>query len=478
MLADASIFRLQGVDMLADACVFYTTHCCYIKIVKNKFSHAERDILQYTDLQNFFCCGSFVLDLNFQMHGKRKGVPEKWKHLRPRTLEVLRKRGWHDPRKNKYGAIAPLEKGRLGKICTSIAFFLKNVDEGAAIFSGAKYGLAYSGISMGSPAVYRLSQKLLDLELGEGNPMRNEYDALLTASGMSAISILVLSLLNSGDEFISSPYLYGGTYEFFNELLPEKGIKCFMVDDPRNLRNWEAMVSARPRAKFLFAENGANPTPFKLDNQGIAAVAHARGKMYFCDNTIQTPILSQPILEGADGVVHSASKNIGGHSAGLGGAIISKKAMIEKARNGWFKATRPVMDARVAEYMMAGLADLRERMEEKAKNAAVVVEFLNAHPAVKKVHWSGSDLLSFEISGSLEDAKKVVESFKFILLAPHLGDDYPLGIHPASMTHAKIPEEERAKLGISDALIRLSPGLCDPLDVNDDLKQAMRRLVC
>ena len=131
-----------------------------------------------------------------------------------------------------------------------------------------------------------------------------------------------------------------------------------------------------------------------------------------------------------------------------------------------------IMDARVADYMLFGLRTLEERMQIKRKNAATIVKFLQHNLWVKKVYWSGSDLLSFELVGDLEISKKVVESFQFILMAPHLGDDYPLGIHPASTTHVKVPQEKRLDLGISDTLIRLSPGLLDPRDVISDIKQA------
>lgn len=404
---------------------------------------------------------------------KKSEVPEKWRHMRAQTLRVLKARDWHDPREDKYGALTPPEQGLSGKIYTSIAYGFEWADDAAGAFQGTKPGYAYPRLPCGTPPIAELSKRILDLELGKNFPNKKDYDVLITASGMSAIVALTLALVPFGGEFISSPYLYGGTYNWFKDFLPQTGRRCFFVTDPRDLNEWDRMLSYRPQAEFLFWEEDPNPTPFKLDDAGIVKIAKKYGKRTFCDNTIPTPILNQPLLCGVDGVMESISKNIGGGSRGMGGSFTAFANIVHEIRDSWEVVLGAVMDARVADYMLSGVKTLKRRMERKAKNAKVIAEFLENDKRVKKVYWSGSDLMSFELHGSLDDAKKVVENFKFILMAPHLGDDYPLGIHPASTTHAKVPCEERLKLGISDTLVRLSPGLPHPLDVTDDILQAV-----
>lgn len=401
-------------------------------------------------------------------------VPEKWIHLRPQTLEVLRNRKWHDPREDKFRALAPPEKGLTDEVYTSIAYTFEKANDAADVFGNVKHAYAYPRISLGTPPIQQLSNKLLDLELGPDHPERHEYDVLLTCSGMSAIFFLVLSLTESGSEFISSPYLYGGTYHLFSDTLKRWHINChFLEGDPLCVLDWARAINHHRRSRFVFAEDDANPTLIKLNNGAIAKQAHDNGMLYFCDRTIGTPVLEKPLLLGVDGVIHSLSKNIGGSSGALGGAIIARKKIIEKLHDELFIVGGPVMDPRVADYMLAGLSTLEERMQKKVASARIIVNFLENHPRVRKVYWSSTDLLSFDIRGFLADAQKMVESFKLIYFAPHLGDDYALAIHPASTTHASVPAEERTRLGISDTLIRLSVGLFDPQDVIDDLSQAL-----
>ncbi|MDP2668512.1 MAG: PLP-dependent transferase [bacterium] len=402
---------------------------------------------------------------------KKSEVPEKWRNMRPQTLKVLKARNWHDPREHKDGALTPDEQGLSGPIQTSIAYGFQWADDAASVFQGMR-GYAYPRLPYGTPAVQKLGKKILDLELGKNHPNKNDYDVLISASGMSSIAALTLALVPFGGEFISSPYVYGGTYNLFNDFLPQTGRKCFFIKDPRDLDEWESMMKCRPMASFLFWENDPNPTPFKLDGAGIVRRAQKYRKRTFCDNTIPTPILEQPLLYGVDGVIESTSKNIGGKSRGLGGSNSARKEIIKEIRESWAVVLGAIMDPRVADYMLLGIKTLKKRMERKIKNARCIAGYLEDSGIARKVYWSGSDLLSFELEGSLEEAKRLVENFRFILMAPHLGDDCPLGIHPASTTHARVPPEERLKLGIADTLIRLSPGLVDPLDVVDDIDQA------
>lgn len=393
--------------------------------------------------------------------------------LHPETIEVLKLRGDHDSCTDPYGALTPPEKGLTGDVYTSIAYRFKSAAHGAAIFAGTRQGYVYPRISCGTPPISELSNRLLDLELGLEFPEKDKYDVLLTSAGMSAIFLVALALASEGGEFISSPYLYGGTYHLFTEFLPKLHMYCHMIEDPLNMAEWEQAITATPQARFLYAEDDANPTPFKLDNQAIAKLAHSHGKLYVCDRTVGTPYLEQSIHLGVDAIIHSLSKNIGGRSRGLGGAIIARKELIQPIRNGWFALAGMIMDPRVADYMLAGVRDFHERMKRKVETTKQVVAYLNSHPFINRVYYSGSDLISFEIHGALDNARRVVESYKLIIHAPHLGDIRTLSIHPASTTHAKIPKHEREALGISDTLVRLAIGLEHPDDIIADLEAAL-----
>ncbi len=408
---------------------------------------------------------------------KSSEVPLSYRrlNLHQQTLRVLKARGWHNPREHHHGALTPDEKGLTGDINASVAFSSETADEIAALFAGLKSGMLYARLAGGTPPIPPLTKKMLDLELGKDHPNRSDYNVLFTSTGMGSIVALTMALVPFCGEFISSPYLYGGTYQWFKDFLPKIGRQCFFVNDPRDLDEWESLLKCRPMASLLYWEEDPNPTPFKLDGAGIAKLAKKYGKPSVSDNTIPTPALNQPLLYGVDAVIESTSKNIGGKSKGLGGSTTGKNEIIEKIR-AWSGVLGNVMDARVADYMFWGARTLKARMAQKVKNSAAIADFLQKDKRVKKVYWSGSDLISFELHGTLEQAKKVVESFKFILMAPHLGDDYPLGIHPASATHSKVPAEERLKLGISDTLIRLSPGLPHHSDVKGDILLALDRV--
>lgn len=407
-------------------------------------------------------------------------VPEKWRHLRPQTIGVLRERGFHDPREDKYGAVAPPIKGITGEIYTSIAYVFRTAKEAAATFSGEPGGrdFAYSRLPKGQPPVEELRQRLLDLELGENFPDKDRYGVTLNCSGMASIFLLALQFADNFRTIIASPRLYGGIYQLLKQKLPRLGIQCHMVQDPLDLNEWRRAAKEHPTASFMFAEDDANPRPIKLNNSALAEIAHENGIFYACDRTIGTPILEQPLLTGTDMVVHSMSKNIGGRSGGLGGALIGRKELIDQINhkdNGWFACTGMVLDGRVADYFLAGVRDLRERIEQKVKTVARVIAFLTQHPKVAAVyHTDGPDVISFEIKGTAEDAARAVEHLKLILFVPHLGDTRTTAIPPATTTHSPMPQEDRLRHGITDTLIRLSIGLEDPDDIIDDLRQALQ----
>lgn len=382
---------------------------------------------------------------------------------------------WKD---DEYHSIIPPERGLTGPIYTSIAYGFTKADEAAAVFDG-KPGYAYPRIACGTPPVHQLSQKILDLEL-EDNKLRNEYDVLLTASGMSATAMLILALADNFRSIVSSPYLYGGTYHLFEEFLPRLGIECVMIDDPTNLDSWRRGIYEARNPVCLFAEDDANPMLIKINNREVANLAHHHNLLYICDRTVGTPILEKPIISKVpkyrtDIVVHSLSKNICGRSWALGGAIVARKELIEKIRNGYFAAFGPVLDPRAADRILYSMRDLKQRIQIKLRNSEIIAEWLTQHPKVVIVYGPRCDLISFELEGELKNAQRVVESYNHIIFAPHLGHIRTLSIHPASTTHCKVPKDKREKMGMTDTLIRLSIGIEDPYDVIDDLDQAIGR---
>lgn len=397
-------------------------------------------------------------------------------NLHPRTLKILALRKGHDPRLEPNGAIAAPIMGVKEKISPSIAFSFKDAKTPASIFCGESDGYIYPRLSCVTPAVNKLANRLLELELGMDAQKAKElgFDCIITNSGMSAIflAVFAFSAERLEGDFISSPKLYGGTRVLFDQFLPLHGTHVSYVKNPQNLKCWKDLILATPWAKFLFAEDDANPTPIKLKNKAIADLAHRHNMIYICDRTIGTPILEQPLLEGTDIVIHSLSKEISGHSWALGGAIVGKKEYIDKLRP-WFAVLGPVLDASAADRIYHGSLDLFERINYKIASKKFIVDFLKSHPNVAKVYHTDCPLIGFEVRGGYESALKVVEGYKLILMAPHLGDIRSISTHPASTTHSLMSGNDRQAAGISDGLVRLSVGLEYPQDIIADLSQAL-----
>lgn len=398
------------------------------------------------------------------------------KKFRAQTEKVLKMRNFYNWKKDKFRAVHPPIKGLSGPVYISNAYGFKKAKDAADVFSGKKPGFAYSRISLGSPTVRRLEKELLKLEIGNRPKLLKKYDALATCSGMSAIAILMLTLADNKRTFISSPYLYGGTHHLFKDFFPRLGIKCIFVKNPRDLKDWEHAIKKSKAPVCLYAEDDANPTPFKLDNRALARLAHKYKIPYICDRTIGTPILEKPILSGTDIVVHSVTKDMSGFSWGLGGVIIAKKSIIKNMRYGYFPVFGPILDGSVADRILFGLKSLRQRMRIKIKNTKLVKEFLDKHSLIKRVYGPGGDLLAFEIRGNYNDARKFVEALKLIIFVPHLGDIRTLAIHPASTTHGALSKKDREELGITDTLVRISVGIEDSRDIIDDLAQAFKKI--
>lgn len=305
------------------------------------------------------------------------------------------------------------------------------------------------------------------------------------ASGMAAIDA-VMKLVKGGDHVILGDNTYGGTYRLFSKILVDYGIQFDLADssDISSLEN-----AFKPNTKMVFVETPTNPVMTVTDLAAVSEISHAHGATVVCDNTFMSPYFQKPIDHGVDIVVHSTTKYLNGHSDSVGGFVaLNDESLAERigfVQNGIGAILSPFDSFLV----LRGTKTLAVRMEAHDRNGRVVANFLAEHPKVKKVYYPGlvshpqhelakrqqsgfGGMVAFE-TGSLENAKKVLESVKLCTLGESLGGVESLISHPASMTHASVPVEKRDQLGITDGLVRVSVGIEDVEDILEDLDQAL-----
>ncbi len=346
--------------------------------------------------------------------------------------------------------------------------------------------------------------------------------AVATASGQAAETIAILNIVGPGDEVVSASSLYGGTYTLFSSTFAKFGIKVKFVDQS-DLRNFEAAVT--PRTRAIYAESLGNPKLDTLDFTEVSKIAHKAGVPLIVDNTIPTPCLLKPFDHGADVIVHSATKFIGGHGTSIGGVIIDsgrfdwangkypdltepdpsyhgikyvetfgEAAYITKARVHLLRDLGPAMSPFNAFLFLQGLETLPLRMERHSKNALEVAQHLLEHPKVAWVNYPGLSshpsfttarkyfsrglfgaIMGFGIRGGREAGKRFINSLQLISHLANIGDAKTLAIHPASTTHSQLSSEEQIQTGVTDDYIRLSIGLETVDDIIDDLDQTLSR---
>ena len=305
------------------------------------------------------------------------------------------------------------------------------------------------------------------------------------ASGMSAIDA-VLKLVKAGDHVILGDNTYGGTFRLFNRILTNYGIE-FDVADTTNIPDLEKFF--KPNTKMVFVETPTNPIMTVTDLKAVSDLAHARGAKVVCDNTFMSPYFQNPIDFGVDVVVHSTTKYLNGHSDSVGGFV----ALNDERDAEWIQFVQNSVGAILSPFdsflVLRGTKTLAVRMEAHDRNGRLVANFLAEHPGVDKVYYPGlvshpqhelakrqqrgfGGMVAFE-TGSLENAKKVLEGVKLCTLGESLGGVETLISHPATMTHASVPEEARGQLGITDGLVRISVGIEDAEDIISDLDQAL-----
>lgn len=367
-------------------------------------------------------------------------------------------------------------------VIQSAIYPLSDVDHYTRITHDVEPGYDYGRNR--NPTVDVLNKRLAALEGGEAG--------LVTPSGVHACFVVLHHLTQAGDEILTSHRIFGEAYGMFYEMAPKKmGITTHLVEDPGDLNEWNDKIT--PKTRFLWAETPSNPTLFVMDIAGLAEVAHAHNIPLVVDNTLATPCLQQPIAMGADIVVHSLTKFIGGQGAIVGGSIVSKKELI-RSMVSTIARVGSIISPFDAWLVLMSLETLPLRMARHSTNAERLVEYLAQHPKVKGINYPSLEghpqrelakrqmpdgfggLLSFEVQGGREGAVQVINSFQLIPIVPSFGTSRTIVTHPATHTHCNMTLEEREAVGIFDGLIRLSVGLEDPEDLIADMEQALDKL--
>jgi len=376
----------------------------------------------------------------------------------------------YDPRENQ-GALTP-------PVHMSSTFAFETAEAGGEIFAGERQGYFYSRIA--NPTLDLLEKRIASLEGAEAG--------LALASGMGAITSTLWTLLSPGDELIVDRTLYGCTFSFMSHGLTKFGITVTHVDltNPENL---EHAISDKTRVVYF--ETPANPNMRLVDIASVSEIAHAGGATVIVDNTYATPYLTRPIEHGADLVVHSATKYLGGHGDLVAGLVVGKAEVVSDIRLfGMKDMTGAVMAPLTALLVQRGLKTLALRMERHSQVAQQIAQWLADQPNVTDVSYPGlpsfrqadiarkqmmrpGGMIAFEMKGGIEMGRNFMNRLTLIQRAVSLGDAETLIQHPASMTHSTYTPEERAHHGISDGLVRLSIGLEDADDILADLEQAM-----
>ncbi len=368
---------------------------------------------------------------------------------------------------DQYGALVP-------PVYMTSTFAFETVEQGAAMFEGELAGHFYSRIS--NPTVDILERRFAALEGAQA--------ALGFASGMGGITSTLWTLLSSGDEIIADKTLYGCTFAFLEHGLRRFGITITYVD----LQNTDALkASITATTKLVYFETPANPNMRLVDIKEVCKIARKNGLISIVDNTYSTPYLTRPIELGADLVVHSATKYLGGHGDLIAGLVAGSSDLMQRIRvEGLKDMTGAVMSPLTAHQIMRGLKTLELRMDRHCKTAMLVARTLEAHLAVDHVFYPGLEtsadhdlakhqmsdfggMIAFELKGGVEAGRTMMNALSLVKRAVSLGDPDSLIQHPASMTHATYSPQERAQHGITDGLIRMSVGLETPEDILADL---------
>ena len=407
----------------------------------------------------------------------------------------------------------PYTGARITPIYQSTAFVFDSVDHAASLFNLQTFGYIYSRLT--NPTVSVFEERIANLEGGRA--------AVATASGHSAQFLAFVTLLEAGDEFVASRNLYGGSITQFGHSFKKLGWTCHFVD-PHEPANFEHAIT--PRTKALFVENLANPGGIVVDLEPVAAIAKRHGIPLIVDNTLASPYLCRPFEWGADIVIHSATKFIGGHGSAMGGVIVESGrfdwsqndkfpslskpepayhgltfhetfgdfGFTMKARAVGLRDYGPTLAPFTAFLLIQGVETLPLRMQRHSDNALAVAEYLERHPKVSWVSYAGlrssryhvlaqkylprgaGGLFSFGLKGGFDAGVKLVEGCELFSHLANLGDTRSLILHPASTTHRQLTEEQRIASGAGDEVVRLSVGIESVDDIIHDLDQTLSKV--
>ncbi|MHB1137648.1 MAG: bifunctional o-acetylhomoserine/o-acetylserine sulfhydrylase [Microthrixaceae bacterium] len=420
-----------------------------------------------------------------------------------------------DTRQIHAGADSDATTGaRATPIYQTTAYQFRDSDHAANLFALSEIGNIYTRIM--NPTQGVVEARVASLE-GAPDTAVGLPGALVVSSGQSATTLAILNLAEAGSHIVASAALYGGTYNLFRYTLPKLGVQVSFVDDPDDLDAWASEV--RPETKAFFAETIGNPKNDVLDIEGVAGVAHANGVPLIVDNTVATPYLIQPLRHGADIVVHSATKFLGGHGTAIAGVIVDGGSFDFSQNDKFPQFTEPdpsynglqywpalgagsyIIKARVqllrdmgnaispfnAFLLIQGIETLSLRMERHVSNAQQVAEYLAAHDQVESVAYSGlpsskwhgrlakyapkgaGSVPAFVIKGGREAGRAFVEALELHSHVANLGDVRSLVVHPASTTHSQLTEDEQRAAAVEPGLVRLSVGIESIEDILADL---------
>ncbi|MFE1816825.1 O-succinylhomoserine sulfhydrylase [Metapseudomonas otitidis] len=356
------------------------------------------------------------------------------------------------------------------------SYVFRTAADAAARFAGEVPGNVYSRYT--NPTVRTFEERIAALEGAE--------QAVATASGMSAILAIAMSLCSAGDHVLVSRSVFGSTISLFEKYLKRFGVQ---VDYPAlsDLAGWEAAI--KPNTRLLFVESPSNPLAELVDITALAEIAHAKGALLVVDNCFCTPALQQPLKLGADIVMHSATKYIDGQGRAMGG-VVAGRAEHMKEVVGFLRTAGPTLSPFNAWVMLKGLETLRVRMQAHSASALELARWLETQPGIERVHYAGLEshpqhelakrqqkafgaVVSFEVKGGKEAAWRFIDATRMISITTNLGDTKTTIAHPATTSHGRLSPQERANAGIADNLIRVAVGLEDVADIQVDLARGL-----
>ncbi len=364
-------------------------------------------------------------------------------------------------------------------IFTTSSYVFASAEEAAARFSGEQPGNVYSRYT--NPTVRNFEERIAAMEGGEA--------AVATSSGMAAILSTCMALLKSGDHIVCSRSVFGTTTNLLNKYLGKLGIETSFVS-PLNLDDWQQAM--RPQTRLLFLESPSNPLAEIADISALAALAKQGDCLLVVDNCFCTPALQKPLALGADIVVHSATKYLDGQGRCVGGAVVGRREHMDEILT-FIRTAGPSMSPFNAWVFLKGLETLRLRMMAHSDNALALARWLDVQPGVEKVFYAGlpshpghdlaarqqtafGGVLSFTVAGDRAAAWRFIDATRLVSITANLGDAKTTIVHPATTTHGRLSDEQRAQSGIADNLIRLAVGLEDLRDLQADMQRGLDAL--